>query len=98
MLVMRLGPVYMENYTVKMALESMENEPGLAEKTPSEVRQIFQQRMEMNYVTRLSKDALKIRRESGITYLEVNYEVREPLMGNVDALVTFKETAELSRH
>jgi hypothetical protein len=97
LLIMRLGPIYLENYTVKMALESMENEPGLGEKTPSEVRYMFQQRMDMNYITRLTKDAVKIRREGGVTYLEVNYEVREPLLGNVDAVVTFKEKAELSR-
>ena len=98
MLIMKLGPIYMENYTVKMALESMENEPGLADKTPSAVRRMFQARMDMNYVTRLTQDSIKIRRESGVTYLEVNYEVREPLVGNLDAIVTFEEVAELTRH
>jgi len=98
MLVMKLGPIYMENYTIKMALESMENEPGLAEKTPSQVRGFFQKRMDMNYVTRLTQDSVKIRREEGVTYLEVDYEVREPMVGNVDAIVTFKEKAELKRH
>jgi len=98
MLVMKLGPIYMENYTIKMALESMEQEPGVAEKTPSEVRRMFQQRMDMNYITRLTNDSVRIRRDSGVTLLEVNYEVREPLMGNLDAIVTFKDKAELARH
>ena len=98
MLAMRLGPIYMENYTIKMALESMENEPGLADKTPGQVRGFFQKRMDMNYVTRLSQDSVKIRREEGVTHLEVDYEVREPMIGNIDVVVTFKEKAELSRH
>lgn len=97
MLVMKLGPIYMENYTIKMALESMEQEPGVGEKTPGEVRRMFQQRMDMNYVTRLTPESLKIRREGGATYLEVDYEVREHLVGNLDAIVSFKDTAQLGR-
>jgi len=97
MLIMKLGPIYMENYTIRMALESMQNEPGISEKTPGEVRRMFQQRMDMNYVTRLSPEAVKIRRDSGVTYLEVDYEVREHLVGNVDAIVTFSDKAQLGR-
>jgi len=96
MLALRLGPIYMENYTIKMALESMENEPGMAERTPSEVRSMFQKRMDMNYVTRLTPESVRIRKEDGVTYLDVRYEVREHLLGNLDAVVSFQETAELA--
>ena len=97
MLAMKLGPVYMEHYTIRMALEAMQKEPEVEKKSFEEIRGMLMKRLDVNYVTSLPRDAIKVRREvGGYKVIEVNYEHREPILGNVDAVLTFKDKVELT--
>ncbi len=95
LLLMKIGPVYMENYTVKNVLNNLQHEPGIANKSIRELRRIVDNQLYVNEVRRLKRDHIKFDREDGQTLIKIDYEVRVKIMANVDAIVTFKERTRL---
>jgi hypothetical protein len=92
---MKLAPVYMQHYTIKNVLESLAQETLVSRKTVSEIRTMLTRRFDMNNIRTLERDQVKIRRSSGITTIQVSYEERRPIVGNLDAIMTFHESVEL---
>ena len=95
LLAFKLGPVYVENYQVKTALASLKNEPGIAGKSPNEIRIIIDKKLYINEVRSFNPKQFKIKSEDNKKVVEIKYEVRKPIAGNVEALVTFRERMEL---
>ncbi len=95
MLAMKIGPIYMENYSVKSTLKSLESEPLITKKSPAEVRELIKRRFNINYVTVVKKEQVKIKKSGGILKVNVAYEVREPLFGNLSVVVTFDDSVEI---
>ncbi|RLJ17776.1 DUF4845 domain-containing protein [bacterium endosymbiont of Escarpia laminata] len=93
---LKMAPVYMEHYTIKTALESLEREPFIGQKPVSAIRKLFMRRLDINYVTNIKKDHIKIKRSGGSTTIDVNYEVREHLFANLDVVMTFSESIMLN--
>lgn len=89
MLILRLGPTYMEYFSVSNSMESLKDEPRLAGKTPSEVRKLLFRRFNINDVDNVGRDQVSIYKDGAGIKVAVEYEVRVPLMGNVDAMVSF---------
>ena len=99
LLVLKLGPIYMENYSVKTALMALKNEHGVDEKSTREIRQMLMNRLDINYVDSLPKDAITIARKTGGNkWVDVTYEVREHLFYNVDVILSFSDSVELVPH
>jgi hypothetical protein len=92
---MKLAPVYLQHYTIKNVLESVRKEILSNRKPVTEIRTMLSRRLDMNSIDTLKRENIKIRRSSGITTIEVNYEERRPIVGNLDAIMTFHESVEL---
>ena len=95
MLILKLAPVYMEHYSIKTVLASLKNEPMITKKAVRDVKRLIKKRLTVNGVYDLDKDALKIKKTGGVMTVEISYEVRKHMMGNVDALVSFADRVEL---
>jgi len=95
MLIMKLAPVYMEHYSIKTVLASLENEPMITKKSVGDVKRLIKKRLTVNGVYEMDKDALKIKKQGGVMKVEITYEVRKHMMGNVDAIVSFSDKLEL---
>ncbi len=95
MLILKLAPVYMEHYSIKTVLASLKNEPMITKKAVRDVKRLIKKRLTVNGVYDLDKDALKIKKKGGVMTVEISYEVRKHMMGNVDALVSFADRVEL---
>jgi hypothetical protein len=95
LLLLKLGPIYLENYTVRSVLEQIRKEPLMGSRPPGEVRRAIEDRLYVNEVRRLNSQDFRIKREGQVLKIELDYTVREAIMGNVDALVTFSERVEL---
>ncbi len=98
LLFLKLVPVYLDHYSVASTVKSLEKEPLITKKSPSEIRKMLKKRLNMNYVSDLPKDAIKIKKSDGVLKVDVDYQVREPFFGNIEFLVTFKEHIELIGH
>ncbi len=97
-LVLRLTPNYLEYFKVASSLESLAGEPGIGQKPPAEVRKLLLRRFDINDVEHVDKKDIKISRENGKMKVSVTYEVRVPILGNVDAVTSFNKEVEVRLH
>jgi hypothetical protein len=87
----RLLPVYIENFKIVSALKRAAENPGNIEKSVAEIRAGLDRSWGIDDVTAVSGSDVEVSREAGSLILSVEYEVREPMVGNIDLLVSFKE-------
>ena len=94
---MKLFPMYQENYAVRTAMKSLANEPGVADMDPAKVQDLFFRRLYINYSENVKPQNVKFERIEGGWKMRVNYEVRRPLIGNLDVVGRFDKTQDLTR-
>lgn len=94
MLILKIGPIYMEHAKIKSALESIEAQPDLASKTKEDIKMMFEKRLYINYITDFNKENLLITKHGGYVKVEVIYDKTENIFGNLDVLVHFDDVIE----
>ena len=94
---MKLFPMYQEYYSVRSAMKGLANEPGVADMDPAKVQDLFFRRLYINYSENVKPQNVKFERTEGGWRMRVNYEVRRPLVGNLDVVGRFDSTQELTR-
>lgn len=92
----RLFPVYTEYYSVVSDMKGLQSEAGVAQLTPDQVRDRLFRRFYVSYVENVKKEHVKITRENGYN-LSVKYEVRRPLVYNLDFVAKFEKTVNLAQ-
>ncbi len=65
---------------------------------PMEIRSLLQRRIDVNAIDSIQAKDIIIKQQSGKTTITAQYEVRVPIMGNVDAVSTFEESLEVVAH
>jgi hypothetical protein len=91
---MKIGPIYVDYYGVVKAMDEMATKSGNAKRSPAQLRTILRDRLYMNYSTVLKTSEIKIKRSDGLV-MRVKYDVREPLLGNLDVIVSFDNSVVL---
>ena len=94
---MKLFPMYQEYYSVQSAMKGLANEPGVADMDPAKVQDLFFRRLYINYSENVKPQNVKFERTEGGWRMRVNYEVRRPLVGNLDVVGRFDKTQDLTR-
>ncbi len=95
LLLFKLGPVYLENYTVKTVLSNLRKDPMLHTRPSRAIRGAIDSQLYVNEVRRLGLKDIKLKREGSVVIINIDYFVRVPIIANVDAIMTFKEAARL---
>jgi len=94
---MKLIPMYSEYYAVKQALNGLATEPGIVAKDPAKIKDLFFRRLYISYADNIKNENVKvIRKEAGFE-VTVDYEVRKPLIANLDVVGKFNAVKELRR-
>jgi len=95
---MKMVPNYINYYSVVKIMEGMANDPSLKDASASELRKAFLRRVDVNSIYNFPKNGFKVGRSRGEgTVLKVDYEVREPMVGNVDVVMHFEKEVRLRR-
>ena len=94
---MKLFPMYQEFYSVKSALRGLANEPGIAMSDPARIQDLFFRRLYINYSDNVKPENVKLSRGERGWKMEVNYEVRKPMIYNIDVVGKFNAVQELTR-
>ncbi len=94
---MKVIPMYSEYYSVKQSLDGMAKEPGVADATPANIKGMFFRRMNINYSENVKPADVKVVRKDSGYLITVDYEVRTPLIGNLDIVGNFSAEKELRR-
>ncbi len=95
---MRLFPMYQEYYSVRSAMKGLADEPGVADMDPARVQDLFFRRLDINYSNSVKPQNVKIERTEGGWLMKVDYEVRRPLVGNLDVVGKFDASQALTRN
>lgn len=91
---MRIVPAYTEFMTVKKVLKAMQQDP-LDTMTPKQIKDAFDKRASIDYISVVSSDDLSISRtDSGATVVSVEYQVVKPLAGNMSVLMDFSASSD----
>ncbi|MGE8281152.1 MAG: DUF4845 domain-containing protein [Stenotrophomonas sp.] len=93
--VMKLFPMYQEFYAIKTAMKAMAKETT-GEVSPATVSEAFFKRMDMNYSESVKRENIKFERIEGGWRMNVDYEVRRSLVGNLDIVGKFSNSQDLT--
>lgn len=93
---LKLFPVYTEYYAVVQDMKGIQLEPGVANMAPNIVKDKLFRRFYVSYVTSVKQNHVTVTRSNGYN-LKVAYEVRKPLLLNLDFVAKFEKTVDLTR-
>jgi hypothetical protein len=93
---MKLVPMYSEYYAVKQALKGLQQEPGIANRDPGKIQDLFFRRLYISYAENVQPENVKIKRIDRGWQMDVNYEVRKPIIGNLDVVGKFTASESLT--
>jgi len=92
---MRIAPLYIEYYSVVNAMDGVARERGSAGLPLFSLRVKVLNRLYVSYSENVrEKDVTKVRRNG--VFLRVAYEVRKPIIGNLDVVAKFDRSVRLS--
>ena len=83
---MKIGPMYLEYQAVVSALDTLKADPEAAKLSPWAIRERVMNSLYVSYSTEtITHNHIKITRSRGVK-VRVAYEVRKPLLGNLDVV------------
>ena len=93
---MRIGPIYLEYYSVVSAMNGIASERGSARYTPFDIKRKMLDRLYISYsTTNIQEQHIRVLRRNGVQ-LRVTYEVRKPVLGNLDVVASFDRMVRLA--
>lgn len=92
---MKLFPMYSEYYSVKSALKGLANEPGIGSQDPAKIQDLFFRRLYISYSENVKAENVKLQRTDNGWKMDVKYEVRKPIISNLDVVGKFAATQDL---
>lgn len=95
MLILKIGPIYLDHSKVVNALAAVEQSVDLETKSEHEIREMLRKRFDLNYVSDVTPQDIKIYRSGYYVKIEIQYEVVKKIIGNLSVLVEFDDVAEV---
>jgi hypothetical protein len=93
---MKIAPIYMEYYAVVSAMNGVASERGSANLSPYDIRVRVLNRLYVSYsADNVKEQNIKLVRANGVN-LRIAYEVRKPVIGNLDVVAKFDRTVRLA--
>ncbi len=92
---MRITPLYLEYYPVVKILDSAAEEQGVARLSHDNLRTKVFDGLYLNYTNHVKASDIQIYRRNGV-FLRIAYEVRKPLIGNLDVVAHVDKSVRLS--
>ncbi len=97
LLLFAIGPIYLDHSKVKSAIEAVQKSGNLSEMSEAEIKSSLDKRFNLNYVSDLKAQDVKVTKRGAYVKIEANYEVVKKIVGNLSALVTFNDVIEVGR-
>ena len=93
---LKLVPIYLDSFTITSVITDLKKEPGIGAKTPREVVAIIEKRLDINMVEGITTDDIFVEKVGDTMTISAEYEIREKMLGNVDVIISFNKTVEVS--
>ncbi|MFT5420681.1 MAG: hypothetical protein ACI9D5_001431 [Candidatus Endobugula sp.] len=95
-LVIKLSPVYLEDYYVQSSLKSLSKNAQLTELSPADIRKKLSKSFSINNISSGALEALQVKRDAKKVLVDINYEERIPFMANIDIVLSFEHHLDSS--
>ena len=91
---LKIMPVYFDAFKVGDVVSAMKDERGLGDKSNNEIASMILKRLDVNMVSDVTKEHIFIEKTKNDVFIDVEYEVRKQMFGNLDVVISFKKSAE----
>jgi hypothetical protein len=91
MCAIRMLPRYMEYLSIREIVETVAREYNPDEEDLGDIRRRLDTMFNTNQINDLQPKDVEITHKEGRTYIDASYEARVPIMGIVDAVMTFDD-------
>ena len=91
--VLKLIPVYKENLAIKTILSAIASDSVLQNREKWEIRKLFNERAEIDYISSVNGADLEIDKEDGKIVLGIAYSVKTSLFANISLYINFNENS-----
>jgi len=89
---LKIMPIYFDSFKVGDVVSGLKQERGLGEMTNSQIIKIILKRLDVNMVADVTKDDILIEKVKAEIFVDVEYEVRKPMFGNLDVIISIKKS------
>ena len=91
---LKIMPVYFDAFKVGDVVTAMKEERGLGDKSHNEIKTMILKRLDVNMVSDVTKEHIFIEKIKNEIFIDVEYEVRKEMFGNLDVVISFKKSVE----
>ena len=91
--VLKLISVYKENLAIKTILSAIASDSVLQNREKWEIRKLFNERAEIDYISSVNGEDLEIDKEDGKIVLGIAYSVKTSLFANISLYINFNENS-----
>lgn len=95
LIAMKLFPMYSEYYNLKGVMQQISEDPRAGSMSLAQVQTDLFRRFNIAYIESVKKENIKLIRAGRGSKLNIAYEIRKPLMGNLDVVAKFDNTVDL---
>ena len=92
-IILRAAPAYIEAFSVGDVVNSLKKELDLKEKSREEIYTMIKKRLDVNNISSVDKDDIKIQKTVNDVTVTIDYEARVPLFWNVALALSFHKSA-----
>jgi len=95
LIALKLIPIYLQAFNISTVVKQLPDEPFIGDKGPAEIRKSLMARLKINSVYDFNPNNIVIKKGLNTYLVDVSYEVREPVLANVDIVVSFSNQVEI---
>lgn len=89
--IIRIVPAYLEYRSVKDIIARIAMAPETKDESASDIRRKIANIFNTNQIYLLEPSEVEVSSKSGKTYIDANYEVRQPVMWRIDSVLKFDD-------
>ncbi|MTI14116.1 DUF4845 domain-containing protein [Sansalvadorimonas verongulae] len=97
MVLYKILPAYLENYSVKSIISSLDDRSDIHDARVRDVRGWINKGFLINGIRDIPEDAIKVRKKGDFLVADVNYERRVDLISNIDIVITFENSWKIKQ-
>ena len=94
--VVKLVPSYIENFSVESSLVSIASDINTKKIKPKDIKSRLIKRLEFNNVKHITDENIMISGGEDQSTLSITYEVRKPILGNIDFVMKFNNSEAIN--
>ncbi|OFZ90796.1 MAG: hypothetical protein A3F74_21355 [Betaproteobacteria bacterium RIFCSPLOWO2_12_FULL_62_58] len=93
LLVFKIGPAYMDYFTLQKTLKVVASDPTLQSGQRQAIENAFQRRADVEYISAVSPSDLQIEKDGDQLVISIEYAVRVPLFANMSICLDFNASS-----